>query len=214
MHERLYENLKTWTPTPDETEGKYGIPKLDPCELPEIASWVPFNNLSRKTDKTDGIQMYVDDYRIGRLWQSPLRYIDGLRRAGAVLTPDYSIYTDVPAALGIYNHYRKHWLGAYWQQCGLTVIHTICWGGEETFDWCFDGEPHNAPVSVSSIGTQRRADTKSSFMRGYDAMLERLNPSCILFFGHVPDGARGNIVHVDAFYRRFEERRENQRAQV
>lgn len=214
MHERLYENLKTWTPTPDETEGKYGIPKLEPCELPEIASWVPFNDLSRKTGKTDGIQMYVDDYRIGRLWQSPLRYIDGLRRAGAVLTPDYSIYTDVPAALGIYNHYRKHWLGAYWQQCGLTVIPTICWGGEETFEWCFDGEPHNAPVSVSSVGTQRRADTKSSFMRGYDAMLERLNPSCILFFGHVPDGARGNIVYVDAFYRRFEERRENQRAQV
>lgn len=130
MHERLYENLKTWAPTPDETEGKYGIPKLEPCELQEIASWVPFNDLSRKTGKTDGIQMYVDDYRIGRLWQSPLRYIDGLRRAGAVLTPDYSIYTDVPAALGIYNHYRKHWLGAYWQQCGLTVIPTICWGGE------------------------------------------------------------------------------------
>lgn len=128
MHERLFENLKTWTPTPDETDGKYGIPKLEPCELPEIARWVPFNDLSRKTDKTEGIQMYVDDYRIGRIWQSPLRYIDGLRRAGAVLTPDYSIYTDVPAALGIYNHYRKHWLGAYWQQCGLTVIPTICWG--------------------------------------------------------------------------------------
>ena len=210
MHERLFENLKTWTPTTEETEGKHGIPKIEPCELPEIERWAPFNDLSRKIDKAEGLQMYVDDYRIGRLWQSPLRYIDGLRRAGAVLTPDYSIYTDVPSALGIYNHYRKHWLGAYWQQCGLTVIPTICWGGDETFDWCFDGEPHNAPVSVSSVGTQRKADTKSAFMRGYDSMLERLNPSLILFFGHVPAEARGNILHVDAFYHQFEQRRAKQ----
>ena len=104
MHERLFENLKIWTPTPEETEGKYGIPKIDPCELPEIERWTPFNDLSRKIDKSEGLHMYVDDYRIGRLWYNPARYIDGLRRAGAVLTPDYSIYADVPAALGIYNH--------------------------------------------------------------------------------------------------------------
>lgn len=119
----------------------------------------------------------------------------------------YGEYADVPQALGIYNHYRKHWLGAFWQLNGINVIPTICWGDESTFDWCFDGEPQNAIVSVSSVGTQRGQGAKAAFMHGYDAMLERLNPSGIIFFGNVPAEARGNIIHVDTFYKRFEQRR-------
>lgn len=213
MNERLFENLRIWKPGEGETEGRYGIPKMEAGELPEeIETWVPFNNLQRKLSGMDGVQMYVDDYRINRLWATPKRYIDGLRRAGAVLTPDYSIYVDVPEALGIYNHYRKHWVGAYWQQCGINVIPSICWGDKKTFEWCFDGEPHGGVVSVSSVGTQKNAETKKAFMRGYDAMLERLEPKAILFFGGVPAEARGNIVREEAYYERFDKMRKEGKA--
>lgn len=209
MNSRLYENLRHWIPGNDETEGKFGIPRIQPGFLPEeIEAWLPFNDLSRRLTKTEAVQMYVDDYRIERLWNAPTKYLGGLRNSAAVLSPDFSIYADVPQALGIYNHYRKHWLGAFWQLNGINVIPTICWGDESTFDWCFDGEPQNAIVSVSSVGTQRGQGAKAAFMRGYDAMLERLNPSGIIFFGNVPAEARGNIIHVDTFYKRFEKRRE------
>lgn len=213
MNSRLYENLRHWIPGNDETEGKFGIPRIHPGFLPEeIEAWLPFNDLSRKLTKNEAVQMYVDDYRIERLWNAPTKYLGGLRNSAAVLSPDFSIYADVPQVLGIYNHYRKHWLGAFWQLNGINVIPTICWGDKSTFDWCFDGEPQNAIVSVSSVGTQRGQCAKAAFMRGYDAMLERLNPSGIIFFGNVPAEARGNIIHVDTFYKRFEQRRE-ERAQ-
>ncbi len=45
-------------------------------------------------------------------------------------------------------------LTAYWQAHGIHVIPTLCWCGEQSYDWCFDGEPRNAIVSISSHGTQ------------------------------------------------------------
>lgn len=212
MNERLFGNMRHWIPSQEDTEGKYNIPKIEAGVIPEeIQQWVPFNNLKRRLTKKDGVQMYVDDYRIDRLWYNPDKYIEGLRNAGAVLSCDFSIYADIPVALGIYNHFRKHWLGAYYQQHGLNVIPTICWGEKKTFDWCFDGEPTNAPVSVSSVGTQRNAESKRGFMLGYDAMLERLNPSIVLFFGKIPAEARGNILPAETFYTRFEKAREEKR---
>lgn len=206
--DRLYENLSLWIPNADETDGKYGIPIIKAQTLPPLDTWEhPSRLTSRAIDGTMGLHMYAYDYQILRVWSHPQKYIDVLNRAACVLSPDFSLYTDTPEALNIYNHYRKHWLGAYWQRYGIKVIPTICWAGRDSFDWCFDGEPSQSVVSVSSMGTQRRADTQSAFMLGYDAMMERLQPETILFFGKVPQECRGNICPVDAFYEEVKGRR-------
>lgn len=206
MEKRLFERLQCWTPEPDAVTGRYDIPVIRAQALPYLDVWMPFHDLSRPFNQTMGVSMYVDDYRIHRLWANPDRYVPILARAGAVLSPDFGIYTDVPVALGIYNHYRKHWLAAYWQRHGLIVIPTICWSDQDSFAWCFDGEPIGSVVSISSVGTQARPDTKKAFLRGYDAMLERLEPEAILFFGNIPAQCRGNICPVEAFYKVIERR--------
>jgi hypothetical protein len=206
--DRLYENLSLWIPPLDECAGKYNIPIIKATTMPYVDSWVHPSRLTcRAIDGTMGLHMYSYDYQIERLWGQPQKYMDILRKAGCVCTPDYSLYVDTPLALNLYNHYRKHWLGAYWQSNGVRVIPTICWSDNASFDWCFDGEPSQGVVSVSSIGTQRQADTKAAFMRGYDAMLERLQPDTILFFGKVPAECRGNICPIEAFYEEVKGRR-------
>lgn len=208
METVLYENLSLWRPEPNMVAGKYDTPAIAPTTMPAIDAWKPFNYvLSSGANGNHGVSMYLHDYQINRLWNQPTRYVEMLAKAGCVLTPDFSLYPDVPTVLNIYNHYRKHWVGAYWQKQGVRVIPTICWADSDSFDWCFDGEPTNGAVSVSSIGTQRYADTKSAFMRGYDAMLDRLQPDTILFFGKVPEECRGNICPVEAFYEQVKRRR-------
>lgn len=108
-----------------------------------------------------------------------------------MLSPDFSLYTDFPVAMQIYNHYRKHWLGAYWQSLGIKVIPTICWSDDSSFDWCFDGEPVGGVVAVSSVGTQNSRTAKAAFLRGYEAMCERLSPSEIIFTALFPMNAEG-----------------------
>ena len=62
------------------------------------------------------------------------------------------------------------------------------------YDFCFDGIEKNSVVAVGMIGCKRN---KPAFMRGYDAMLERLSPSAIICFGSPFTEMRGNIIPVD-----------------
>ena len=122
-----------------------------------------------------------------------------------VMTPDFSMYTDYPKGIQIYNHYRKHWIGAYLQEYGVQVIPTICWSDESSYEWCFDGEPEHSVVAVSSVGTQLNRKSKELFVKGYNAMVERLHPETIIFYGNVPAECMGNIVRIRAFQEKFNE---------
>lgn len=182
-------------------EGQYAMPVIQPVSLDKRISWIPFN--AAATDKyrsSHGIHFFIDDYLFERCWKDPIRYCQLLSEFQAVLSPDYSLFTDYPPAVQIYNHYRKHLLAAYWQKQGLTVIPSICWSDESSFDWCFDGEPVGSTVAVSSVGTQKSLEARRLFLLGYGEMLERLRPKKILFFGDVPAGCTGNIERYPSYY--------------
>ena len=152
---------------------------------------------SKKTDC--GIHFFLDDYQFMRLWNNPERYIDLLKKFNCVLSPDFSLYADYPTALQIYNHYRKHWLAAYWQMYGIEVIPTICWSNEKSFEWCFDGEPKHSTVAVSSIGTQNNKTAKELFLKGYNEMMKHLQPETVIFYGKVLEECAGNIINIKSF---------------
>lgn len=182
--------------------GAYGIPPLDPVKFDQTLDWCAFNNLKSVDDrKHSGIHFFIDDYLFARVWNDPLRYANLLGGFGAVMTPDFSLFTDYPPAVQIYNHYRKHLLGAYWQWLGLNVIPTICWSDAASYSWCFDGEPVGGTVAVSSVGTQKNPVARTLFLDGYNEMIIRLRPTKIIFFGDVPAGCTGCIEHHDPFYK-------------
>lgn len=182
--------------------GAFGIPPLSPVQFDQKLDWCAFNNFRSVDDREHtGIHFFIDDYLFARVWNDPFRYADLLGGFGAVMTPDFSLFTDYPLAVQIYNHYRKHLLGAYWQWLGLTVIPTICWSDTASFEWCFDGEPVGGTVAVSSVGTQKNAAARQLFLDGYNEMLARLQPTRIIFFGDVPEGCSGCIEHHDPFYK-------------
>lgn len=188
----------------------YDIPPLAPAQIRQTdvtsLSWISFNYAQGcKAPELHGMHFFVDDYQFTRLWNRPDAYLDMLARFACVCTPDFSTYADFPRAMQIYNHYRKHWLGAYWQDQGMTVIPTISWSDEDSFDWCFDGEPEGGAVAISSVGTQRNSESKELFRLGYNEMLARLEPSLILFFGSVPSGLNNGpeIVRINTFQDRL-----------
>lgn len=196
-----YENLQKRI---FEGVGKYGIPEIKPT-LYDNADWIGFNYAKTVKDRQDkGVHFFLDDYQFNRLWNDIDRYADMLAQFKYVMSPDFSTYTDFPKAIQIYNHYRKHWIGAYLQEYGVSVIPTISWSVEDSFEWCFDGEPIGGAVAVSSVGAANSREKKKLFFAGYNAMMERLKPEKVLFYGKVPDGCKGNIVEIKPFYERFE----------
>lgn len=199
-----FENLDKFTPP---VTGEYDIPIITPeTNVPGNTEWIPFN-YAKTTRRGFGVHFFVDDYQFTRLWQRPSAYNELIRRFDCVCSPDFSTYTDMPMALQIYNHYRKHWMAAYWQAQGVKVYPTISWSTEESFAWCFDGEPRNSVVAVSSVGTQKGKESKLAFMRGYEKMMEAINPTWVIFYGNVPEECDWNVIRVPAHYKQIEQRR-------
>lgn len=168
--------------------GKYDIPIIAPCVESNAQQFISFNYA--KTDKSTkhkGVHFFLDDYQFVRLWDQPNKYIQLLSKFDSVCSPDFSLYADYPLALQIYNHYRKMYLTAYYQMNGINMIPTVCWSDELSFDFCFDGMPQNSIVALSNTGCIKGDYQKELFKNGYYEMIDRLNPTKILFFGKLPD---------------------------
>lgn len=204
---RNYENIQKYN---FGKPGKYDIPNIEGTEDIHVTDFISFNYAkTANSSKDKGVHFYIDDYQFIRVWNDIDRYVPILAQYGCVLSPDFSLYTDFPVALQIYNHYRKHYIGAYFQMHGIQVIPTICWADKNSFEWCFDGEPSESVVSVSSVGCMKSRENKEKFMDGYNEMINRLHPTKIIFYGDIPDECTGNIVHVKKYTDKFKEAKMN-----
>ncbi len=200
--QRNYENL---TKCCFPGVGRYGIPPLQPEKFEECP-FIGFNFASScpKAGRAGtGIHFFLDDYQFQRVWNMPDYYLPLLKQFQYVMTPDFSTYADFPMALQIYNHYRKHWVGAWLQLHKVKVIPTISWSDESSFEWCFDGEPTHGTVAVSAVGTQMSKRSKELFFLGYREMIKRLEPEQIVFYGDIPSECTGNIIKIVSFQEHF-----------
>lgn len=178
--------------------GEYNIPQIKPVTELYVKDWIGFNFVSttRKQRETTGVHFYIDDYQFERVWNYPWRFSKTFNEFGAIMTPDFSTYLDFPKAVRIFNHYRKHWCGAYWQENGAIVVPTIEWGLPEDYNWCFDGEPEGGIVAVSNVGIMRSKELRENYMKGYKEMLIRLQPKEVLVFGHTFDDYPGPVHYI------------------
>lgn len=190
---------------PQFVEGKFDIPMIWPEEYEEM-KWFPYGNPNANYKRFEhGVHFFVYDYRFQAMWNHREKYAGMLKEFKAVMAPDFSLYYDWPVMVQMWNHYRKHLLAAWMQSIGIKVYPVIRWTDEKSWDWCFDGEPWRSTVVISSKGTYKNVDDRRVFMKGYDRMLEVLEPETIMFYGKIPEHCRGNIIPVDEFTRRFKE---------
>ena len=192
-----------------EWTGKYDIPVMQKTKITgkrfsRFCDWREVEDPSKYI-----AHFYYDDYKFINTWRDPDVYVDRLREYKAVISPDFSLYTDFPLAMQIMSCYRRQWIGAYWQSLGIEVIPDVVWGEEKSFEFCFDGIPAGGTVAVSSVGVRRDKEWNGKendiFRKGYEEMMKRLEPKTVLFYGDVLEGLEGNIIRIPTYY---EEKRE------
>ena len=191
-----------------DTDNWYGIPNMEATDVTgdKLLRFCDFNQIQ---DHENYIaHFYYDDFKFINAWRQPDKYLDKLKKFKAVISPDFSLYTDFPRALQILSCYRRQWCGSYWQEKGLTVIPDVVWGDEESYKFCFLGIPKHSTVAVSTVGVTNDEDWNnkkdSLFLKGYNEMMNRLEPKTVILYGSEIDGLQGNIIRVPSFY---EERR-------
>lgn len=184
--------------------GYYGIPEMEATQT-TCDKFLRFMDYNLVDDHSEYIaHFYYDDYKFIEAWRLSQKYLDKLREFKAVVSPDFSLYTDFPRALQILSCYRRQWCGAYWQSQGLDVIPDVVWGDKESFTYCFDGIPTHSVVAVSSVGVKLdkewNGERAEMFKAGYDEMLNRLKPTKILYYGDMIDGLDGDIIRIPSYY--------------
>ena len=184
--------------------GFYGIPVMQPTETTG-EKFLRFMDYNLIEDHSEHIaHFYYDDYKFISAWREPDKYLSKLREFKAVVSPNFSLYTDFPRALQILSCYRRQWCGAYWQLQGIDVIPNVVWGDKESYQYCFDGIPEESVVSVSSVGVKLdkewNGEQAEMFRDGYMEMMKRLKPIKILYYGDMIDGLEGDIIQIPSYY--------------
>ncbi len=181
-----------------EGQGLLNIPLIRKQEIDTSAiSLIACSDTRRKDNeinRVNGVHFFVDDYRFENIYNHPERTLEKYRQYAFLLTPDFSMYADMDLWRQIESVAKNRWVGAYWQNNGLTVIPTISWSTPSSFKFCFDGVEQNATVAISTLGCKR---SKLQFMRGYEKMLEKLTPKIIICFDEPFSEMQGNIIKVD-----------------
>lgn len=176
----------------ERTEGKYQMPIIEP-ENHIPGSLIGFNYALTSNDKNAGIHFYVDDYQFERVWAEPEKYIQILRDYDCVLTPDFSLYMDMPISMKIWNVFRSRLIGQMCQDAGLIVIPTVSWAERETFDFCFDGLPVGAVLSISTIGVKNSPEAMEIWRDGVTELIKRKKPKALLIYGGAVDFDYGKV---------------------
>lgn len=161
----------------------WGIPDLPHQNLVpgKLISYNDRWGLATPRDDGAAVHFFLDDYRFETVWTKPERPLSRLQRAGTALTPDFSLWTQMPRVMQIWQVYRARWCGAWMHQHHIQVIPTVGWSGKASFNFCFAGIPIHSTVAISGLGV-RQNDT-IHFDRGLDEMLHSLLPQTVLVYG-------------------------------
>lgn len=167
-----------------------GFPELHSISAENLPSQlIPYRQRCQPNDLIDtAVHFFLDDLRFECIWNRPKQTLQTVAAFPFVLTPDFSLYRNMPLAQQIWNTYRNRWCGAFWQVHGLSVIPTVSWSSAESYPFCFQGLPTRSVVAVSTVGVRLDQPLEQYlFLSGFEEMTRQLEPSVILSYGCLPD---------------------------
>lgn len=180
-----------------ETAGVWGFPLVKKQELDlSNIELIACSDTSKHDDVNlhKGVHFLVDDYRFESTYNHPERALERFRQYRFLLTPDFSVYSEMDPWRQLESVGKARWVGAYWQSKGCVVVPTISWGQGSSYRFCFDAVEKHCIVAVGMIGCKHN---RVPFMRGYCAMMEAIEPEAIICLGVPFPEMEGNIIAVD-----------------
>ena len=149
----------------------------------------------KNTTKTCGVCpcFYTSDRNFERAWSNPRAFSKTLMRYSYVLSPDFSVYLDMPRPMQQTNIFKNKALAAWWQECGLNVIPSVSWTTVEHIEEDVEGWPKHSVIAINSTGLGRDRRAKHNWIEGYEATISILEPSFILRYGAYQEGEKKEI---------------------
>ena len=168
----------------------YDIPKIQPSTLVP-GQLIVFSEAVRKNkqpDPTAWVHFYEDDYRFERLWKTPEKFLDQLRGFAGVISPDFSLYRNIPKAQKIHNTFRNQLLGAWLQTNGIPVIANVRVSGRESIPYSLAGTPRHSALALGLHGCTKNVANRINVMEEIRLICDLCEPTSLVVYGSAQYG--------------------------
>lgn len=169
-------------------EGYIELPKIKTSNfIPE--KLVTFSKAMSKmwTDFDCWVMFYEHDIKFERLWHNPKQYLSKLKKFKGIISPDFSLYRNMPLCMQMWNTYRGRALSVWLQDNGIEIIPNVRFNDERTYEFCFDGIEKFKTVAVGTHGCIKSKIDKVYFKIGLAKLVKTLSPRTIIVYGAAPD---------------------------
>lgn len=167
-------------------DGMFEIPLIKTSNLlPD--KLITFSKAISSKDYDFWVCFYEHDEAINRFWKDPKKYLPMLKKFRGIISPDYSLYFDMPFAQQIESTYKGRALGFWIQDNGIEVIPNVRWGDRRSFELACMGVERDKTIAISTHGCIKTVDDKKRFIAGFDYVVEKLQPKTVIVYGRDPD---------------------------
>lgn len=190
-----------------ETDNPYGFPVVETSAGFKCGDLVGFHLCKNRKPEDNGkaVHFFLDDYKFEQIWTRPYDYIQLFQHYGNIVSPTFSIWSNQPYALNLFNMYRSRWCTRFYQEQGINVLVDVRWSDERSYDFAFSGIRRQTPVIVNTVGT-RYLENRRMFTKGFEEMLRVLEPSMLYVYGeYMPvqfDRYFDQVVYFESFWKK------------
>lgn len=162
---------------------------------------VPFSKRKKTNEHSEFICFYEHDMKFRDILTATEKQVDFLRDFSGVISPDCSLYYDMPLVLQMVNTYLNRQVGHYFQSQGLYVIPNVRWGDERTYTriipseipFAFLGLEKHGIYSIGTYGCCKTTEYKHHLKEGFRSFIKEIEPEIILIYGSMPDSVFGEF---------------------
>lgn len=163
-------------------EGFLEIPKVDGInEVPD--DLVSFSKIQASGDYSKWIHPYEHDYVIERIWKYPQKYLPIIKKYAGIISPDFSLYRDMPLIMQIYNIFRSRMIARWLQDNGVKVIINVRFGDRRTYKIACMGIPKHCTIAIGTHGTMKFREDRKVLEEGVAFVLKELEPNVLIIYG-------------------------------
>lgn len=169
-------------------DGYFELPKIrTSSQLPDRV--ITFSKAMARTwnDFDCWVMFYEHDVNFERLWHNHKQYLAKLKKFKGIISPDFSLYRNMPLCMQMWNTYRGRAIAVWLQNNGVEIIPNVRFNDERTYEFCFDGIEKFKTVAVGTHGCIKNRIDKDYFKDGLAEMVRRLSPRTIIVYGAAPD---------------------------
>lgn len=187
-----------------EFDGIFEIPVIKrPKKIVIPQNLVPFSKMDKADRRTFAVCEYENDSEFRDLLLNPDAYIEILKQYQGFISPDCSLYRDMPLAIQITNIYRNIAIGYCFQKHGVYVIPCVRWGDERTYTTkvlpekiAFLGVVKHSIVSIGTYGQLKDRVNRYYLEAGLDSMMEALEPEVVLVYSKLPEDIKARYMQT------------------